>query len=258
MSERAVGPLDVEIGRARELITSLTAEEWGLPSGCAGWRVQDVVMHMACVFHLIADPSTIEPGTSDDAEANAEVPVQARRNLEPAAVVEDYERWSVPGRDALAGMQAPGVGETVVPLGNLGAHPLHLLANAIVFDHYCHLRNDIGAAIPRAAALPRDEAALAATLEWMLAGLPQMCAGALADCGVGVNLVLEGPGGGRWTLRPGSPWTVSPGTDPVLPTAVSTPHDFVAWGTKRGDWRDAGVRLDEDAAAATLDAINVI
>jgi hypothetical protein len=258
MSEGAVEPLDEEIGRARALITSLTDEEWELPSGCAGWRVQDVVIHMACVFHAIADPSTIEPGTTDDAEANAEVPVQARRHLAPSAVVEEYERWCGPGRDALAGMQAPGVGETVVPLGNLGAHPLHLLANAIVFDHYCHLRHDIGASVPRAAALPRDEAALEATLVWMLAGLPQMCAGALADCDTGVNLVLEGPGGGRWTLRPGASWTVAPDVDPALPTAVSAAHDFVAWGTKRADWRDVGVRLDDAAGARTLDAINVI
>jgi Mycothiol maleylpyruvate isomerase N-terminal domain len=258
MSTGAVEPLDEEIGRARELITSLTDEEWGLASGCAGWRVQDVVTHMACVLHVIADPSTIEPGTSEDAEANAEIPVRARRDLAPAAVVDEYERWCGPGRDALVGMQAPGIAETVVPLGNLGAHPLHLLANAIVFDHYCHLRHDIGAAVPRAADLPRDEAALEATLVWMLAGLPQMCADALGGCDTGVNLVLDGPGGGRWSLQPGTPWTVEPALDPALPTATSTPHDFVAWGTKRRDWRHAGVRLDDDAGVPALDAINVI
>ena len=91
----------------------------------------------------------------------------------------------------------------------------------------------------------------------MLAGLAQMCAEALAKCGNGVNLVLDGRVGGAWALRPGSTRTISPGPDPTLATATGTPHDFVAWGTKRGDWRDAGVILD-DAAAATLDAINVI
>ena len=70
--------------------------------------------------------------------------------------------------------------DTVVPLSDLGEHPLHLLGNAIAFDHYCHLRHDIGAAVERAAALPHDPEVLAPTIEWMLAGLPQMCADALA------------------------------------------------------------------------------
>ena len=65
--------------------------------------------------------------------------------------------------------------------------------------------------------------------------------------------------GGAWALRPGGElWTVEPGTDPALPTATSTPHDFVSWGTQRCDWRASGVQLDDEAAAATLDAINII
>ena len=52
----------------------------------------------------------------------------------------------------------------------------------------------------------------------MLAGLPQMCAGELAGCSSGVNLALDGPGGGTWALRPGEPWwTVEDGADPSLP-----------------------------------------
>lgn len=251
--------METERDNVTELVRSLSPEEWAAPSGCDGWRVQDVVVHMACVFHAIADPGTIEQAGSEDAEVNAEAPVQARRHLEPAAVIDEYEQWSVKGGEALRGLQAEGVAQTVMPLGNLGHQPLHLLANAVVFDHYCHLRHDIGATIDRAAALPRDPAALAATLEWMWAGLPQMCAEALRSCDTGVNLVLDGPGGGAWAVRPGQElWTVTPGVDPALPTATSTPHDFVSWGTKRADWRAAGVELDDDRAAPTLDAINII
>ncbi len=259
MSAAAIAPLDAERAHVAQLIRELTPEEWAAPSGCDGWRVQDVVVHMACVFHAIADPSTIERSTSDKAEVNAEIPVQARRDLQPAAVIDEYDTWSAAGVDALRGLQGAGIGETVVPLGDLGEQPLHLIANAIVFDHYCHLRHDIGATIERAAALPQDPEALAATLEWMFAGLPQMCADALRGSDNGVNLVLEGPGGGSWALRPGAPlWTVEAGVVEDLPTATSTAHDFVSWGTKRADWRDAGVRLDDDRAAPTLDAINVI
>ncbi len=259
MSEQAIVPMETECTNVRQLIRSLSPEEWAAPSGCAGWRVQDVVVHMACVFHAIADPGTIEQSGTDDAEANAEAAVQARRDLTPDEAIAEYETWAATGTEALRGLQAPGTADTVVPLGNLGQQPLHLLANAVVFDHYCHLRNDIGAAIERAAELPQDAGSLDATLEWMWAGLPQMCAEQLAGCDTGVNIVLDGPGGGSWQVRPGGGgWTVEPGTDPDLPTARSTAHDFVSWGTQRVGWRDAGVQLDDERAAPTLDAINII
>lgn len=264
MSKPAIDALRSEQQRALELVRSLTADEWEAPSGCSGWRVQDVVTHMGAVFHSIADPSSIEGGTSDDVERNAEVPVQARRSWAPEQVVAEYEEWSERGIAALAGMQEPPMADMVIPLANLGSHPMHLLANAIVFDHYCHLRHDIGAAVPRAAALPHDPASLAATLEWMLAGLPQMCAAALAEAPAQpVVLAFDGPGGGTYTLAPGSPlWTVGEGATSGAAVARTTVHDFVSWGTKRSDWR-ACVQLDGAdgvgaSVAAVLDAINVI
>ena len=271
MSQAAITALQAESARALELLRSLTPEEWAAPSGCTGWRVQDVACHMASVFHSIADPSTIEGGTSRDVEQNAEVPVQARRQWTTAQVMDEYVEWSAKGIAAMTALQEPPMRDTVIPLANLGSHPVHILANAIVFDHYCHLRHDIGAAVPRAAGLPHDADALAATLEWMLAGIPQMCETALAGCTQGVNLAFEGPAAGTWALRPGADgglWTVTPGADPALPTATGTAHEFVSWATQRADWRTSGVALSggagpEDAAgleaaAATLDALNVI
>lgn len=264
MTKQAVEALRAERQRALELMRSFTNEEWAAPSGCVGWSVQDVVTHMGAVFHSIVDPSTIEGGTSDDVEQNAEVPVQARRSWTPEQVVAEYEAWSVKGIDAFVGMQEPPMADMVIPLANLGSHPMHILANAIVFDHYCHLRHDIGAAVPRAAGLPHDPAALAATLEWMLAGVPQMCAAALATAPKQtIVLTFDGPGGGTYTLAPGEPWwTVSEGATSGVPTVRTTVHDFVSWGTKRSDWR-ACVQLEgpEGVAAevaGVLDAINVI
>ena len=258
MSRAAVDALRAEHQRALQLFESLTPDEWQAASGCAGWRVHDVAQHMASTFHVIADPSTIDGGSSDDAESNAEVPVQARLDWTADQVLAEYREWADKGITALAGMQEAPLAEMVIPLGNLGSHPMHVLANAIVFDHYCHLRHDIGAAIDRAAALPRDPASLSATVEWMLAGLPQMCAGALAGCTQGVNLEFTDLGGESYRFETGSPgWTVSVGSDPSLPTVTTTAHDFISWGTKRADWRSFGVSAD-GAAAATLDAINVI
>lgn len=262
MTKAAIDALRAEQRRALDLFATLTPGEWLAQSGCAGWRVQDVVQHMASTFHSIADPSTIESGTSEDVEQNAEVPVQGRRDWTPEQVVAEYAEWSEKGIGALAMMQEPPMGEMVIPLGNLGSHPMHILGNAITFDHYCHLRHDIGAAIERAAQLPRDPAALRATVEWMVGGIPQMCASALAGCTQGVNLEFTDLDGATWALTPGDPlWTVRAGADETLPTARTSAHDFVSWGTKRADWRAMGVTVvagDGGGAAATLDAINVI
>jgi len=261
VSAEAIPALRRETALALDLFGSLDEREWAAPSGCAGWRVQDVAQHMASTYHTIADPSSIDAGSASRAEENAEVPVQARRDWSPAQVIAEYVEWSERGIAALEALQSPPMRDTVVPLADLGSHPLHLLANAIVFDHYCHLRHDIGVALPRAAAFSRDEGSLRATLEWMLAGLPQMCHAQLSACTQAVNLRF-GDVGTVALLRPdGERWTVEAREDPSQPVATTTAHDFVAWGTKRGDWRAAGVELGgpgADAAAATLDAINVI
>lgn len=265
VSADAVEAVGAERQRALVLFDSLTPKEWATPSACAGWRVQDVACHMASTFHQIADPSGVEQGTSEDAEQNAEVPVQARRDWSTAEVMDEYRTWSEACLATFAAMQQPPLADTVVPLGNLGSHPLRLLANAIAFDHYCHLRHDIGAAIPRAAELPHDAAVLEATMGWMLAGLPQMCATALADAPrQTLNLALSGPGGGTWMLAPGDDlWTVTRGVEADAPTAHGDPHSFVAWATKRADWRDharidGGDEFASADAAAVLDTINVI
>ena len=260
MTSPAIQALRAEHSHALELFDSLTAEEWARPSGCAGWRVQDVAQHMASTFHSIADPASIEAGTTADVEQNAEVPVQARRDWSVDEVKAEYREWSEKGIVALAGLQEPPMADMVIPIANLGSHPMRLLGNAIAFDHYCHLRHDIGAAVRRAADLPHDPLVLEVTIEWMLAGIPQMCTAALAACEQGVNLVFTDLRHSVFVLRPGAPgelWTVTPGTDDSLPICVTSAHEFVSWGTKRNDWR-SHAQLTDQAAAPTLDAINVI
>ena len=261
MTAAAIPALETEVRHVKELFVTLTPAEWAMASGCDGWRVQDVVQHMASVFQQIADPASIDFGDSGQAEVAAEVPVQARKAWTVDEVTAAYDEWSEKGVAALTALQEPPMADTVVPLSDLGSHPLHLLGNAIVFDHYCHLRHDIGVAVDRAAALPRGEAALAATRDWMLAGLPQMCARELAAAPQqAVNLVLEGPGGGRFVLAPGDEgWSVRESTAPDRPTVTSSVHDFVSWGTKRSNWRKQVTGdTDNPDVAGVLDAINII
>ena len=265
MSKQAITGLEAEIARARELFASLTDAEWQAESGCDGWRVQDVAQHMAAVYQQIAAPDTIDGGDSGKAEESAEVPVQARRDWTPQQVVEAYDEWSAKGLAALGALQEPPMADTVVPLSDLGAHPMHLLGNAIAFDHYCHLRHDIGAAVERARDLPQDPDVLGPTLEWMLAGLPQMCADGLAQAPAqAVNLVFDGPAANSFCLTPGDPaagpaWVVVNGADDDAPVVRTTAHDFVSWGTKRADWRTSTTGdVSNEAVGAVLDAINVI
>ena len=262
MSRAAIPALQSESDRALRLIASLSTQEWAQPSGCGGWRVQDVVAHMGSVFRSICGDPSIPADPSGDAEKSAELAVAPRKEWTPDQVAGEYREWAPKGIAALAALQDPPMAQAVVPLGNLGSHPMHILANAIVFDHYCHLRHDIGATIPRAAGLPRDEAALTVTLEWMLSGLPQMCAAALADAPrQRVNFHFEGVGEQNFVLEPtAAGWVVRAGALPGAPTCRTSAHDFVSWGTKRADWR-ATARLDgpaAPAAAGVLDAINVI
>lgn len=261
MTAAAIPALEIQVREAKELFTTLTPAEWAASSGCDGWRVQDVVQHMAAVFQQIADPASIDSGDSGKAEVSAEVPVQARKDWTVDEVVAVYDQWSERGVAALAALQEPPMSDTVVPLSDLGSHPLHMLGNAIVFDHYCHLRHDIGAAVDRAAALPQEDDALTATREWMLAGLPQMCADELSAApSQAVNIVFEGAGGGSYLLAPGADgWTVSEGVDGDAPTIVTSVHDFVSWGTKRSDWRDeVSGDTDRPGVDVVLDAINII
>ena len=266
MSKVAMIALKIEIDRAKNLFAALTADQWALPSGCTDWRVQDVACHMASVFHQIADPASIDGGEGKDAEVDAEVPVQARKSWTPMQVMAEYNEWAEKGFAALGAMQEEPTASTVIPMANLGSHPLHIASNAIVFDHYCHLRHDIGHAIPAAANLPRDDAALSAALVWMLAGTPEMCAPALASCSVGVNLVFEGPAASAYAITPPATgaglWSVVPGANPAFASATGTAHDFVSWATKRAKWSDH-VTLSGDpgaqaGASATLDALNII
>lgn len=262
MTASSIPALRTESAHVLDLIDTLTAEQWVQPSGCAGWRVQDVVAHMGAVFRSICGDPSIPSDPSGDAERSADLAVDQRKGWTAEQVAAEYREWAPKGIDALAGLQNAPMADTVIPLGNLGSHPMHILGNAIVFDHYCHLRHDIGAAITKAAALPRSAGSLEAILDWMLMGLPQMCADALGKAPrQPVNLYFDGVVSGAFVLEPGDPWwTVRPGDLDGAPLLLTHAHHFVSWGTKRSDWRATSTLsgAGADAAAVVLDAINII
>ena len=221
---------------------------------------------MSAVFKSVAGGQVAQAtDTPEDAERNADAAVDERRGWSSAEVAAEYHEWSQKALDALAQMNEEPMASTVIPLGNLGAHPMHILANALVFDHYCHLRWDLlrpNGPLDRPE-LPSDDACMQPILEWMLTGLPQMCASELAFMDRPLNLDFTGAGASTWVLRPGSPQgSCEPGqaTDAAA-TLTSTAHDFVCWGTKRRPWRDMSATItgnDINYGTRVLDAVNII
>jgi hypothetical protein len=174
----------------------------------------------------------------------------------------DYTAISAAALDLLEQWQGPPPVTTLIPIEDAGHHPLHLVANALAFDHFCHLRNDILkplGPIDRPAP-PADDLRVRATLEWLMAGLPQMSLSLTSVLTTEpVGLDLTGPGAGRWTvaLRDGE-ITVDGGA-PANTVVQSSTTDFIIWATHRRPWRafDVEITGDRAYASAVLDTIRL-
>jgi hypothetical protein len=244
MSTLGVHGLRAERDATLTIAKSLTDAEWNTASDCDGWTVRDVVAHMASILHGVADPSVM-PDLSGGTENGMEGPVAERRAWTIEDVLGEYETYSGQVADLGATLQEPPMSETLLPMG--------------------HLRNDIlkpNGPIERSQP-PRDEMRIAPTIEWMLAGLPWMCADKLTFVDKPFTLVLTGVGGGSWTIGPGGQdgrVLVNEGAaDSSVATVTSDTHDFVVWGTQRRPWATL-TTIDGDVtyAARILDVFKII
>ena len=230
---------------------AFSPEQWATPSSCAGWSVQDVVAHMSALWLQLTEPGLLPAADpSGNIERTQDRWVESMRGQSGPEVLAGYEA-NAPG--AIATLETLRGNETPIDLGDLGTHPLGMIANAYSFDHFTHLRADIFGPIGPVGSAPEwDELRLGPAMDWMIAGIPQMCRDALAVIDGPVILDLTGPGG-RVTIFPS-------GTDTADGARVtSSTEDFVRWGTQRCDWRDLDVQLDGDLMRATTfcDAIRI-
>jgi uncharacterized protein (TIGR03083 family) len=265
MSQLAVDGFRAEREAILTVAKGISDDEWLLPSALSGWSVRDVMGHMACTLHGVMDPTCL-PRNPPGTERGMEPSVTERRTWPIEQVIDEYETYSDKAADMFAGLQTAARGETLIPMANFGTHPMSILPKTFLFDGYTHLRNDILA--PSGSIVrdepPRDEKRLRPTVEWMLAGLPWMCAdelGPIVDHPM--VLTLDGPGGGTWTIAPGGDdgrVTVTSGTaSDAVATVTSSDHEFAIWGTRRAPWRDSvKINGDDAYAARVLDAINII
>jgi hypothetical protein len=260
-----LGALAAEQAAVLGFCWTLSANEWDTPSGCAGWTVKDVVAHMGGGYHGPFQPSWIRRvATASEAEQQAEHDVSARRNWPSSAVVAEFDVW---GRRFLRLQRAlgrvPRLSWSVrVPLADLGSYPIGSIVSAFVFDHHTHLRHDIAPVIGRQAPPPSAET-MAVTVEWMLAGLEQMCRPQMAWLDRPLGLSLLGPGGGLWTVTPvgGGRLHVGEGRSPhSVSTITGHTDEFPLWGTKRRPWRACEITIAGDTHYATcfLDVLNII
>ncbi len=267
MSAGAVEGLRATHADLAGVLAGLADDQWSAPSGCAGWRVHDVLAHVTSNFAEIVEPSPQPPGPPPEmtAEQAMEALVAPRRDWTPTQLLDEYERFAEPALATLAVLQDEPVASAPLTVADLGTYQTHQLADAFCFDHYCHLRHDLLApGGPLAAQVPPpDDLRLAPGIGWMLAGLPQMCSASLAPVLTApVVLDLSGPGGGTWTVQPagdGGLVSIEDGAVDPAATVRSSAHDFVSWGTKRSAWRDAcEVSGDEALASAVLDRLDII
>jgi uncharacterized protein (TIGR03083 family) len=263
MSQQGVEALRAERADTLEILKSLTDDEWDAPSGCEGWTVRDVVAHMGSTLHGVVDPTKLVD-VSDGTEAAMEGPVEERRDWTIEQVLDEYESFSDQALTIFMTAQDPPLADTMLPMGDLGTHPMSMLASTFCFDAYCHLRHDI--LTPRGSIdrpePPRDATRVRATLEWMLAGLPWMSQQTLTVLDRPVVLTLTGAGGGTWTIAPGGEdgrVQVIEGASPDAAATISSDaHDFVAWATHRRPWvDDVTIQGDEPYAATILDAVHI-
>jgi hypothetical protein len=138
MTIDAVDALRADHASLAALTTELTPSEGSAPSACQGWSVRDVVAHMTL-------PAGRRPHVASAARSIRELGAHAGSMGRGDATARHAGR---PGRLPQAGRagnrrprRAAGVRRSH-KLGDLGTNP-HLVANALAFDHYTHIRADV-------------------------------------------------------------------------------------------------------------------
>jgi uncharacterized protein (TIGR03083 family) len=250
--------------RYSTVVRSLTPDEWEAPSRCAGWSVKDLVAHTGSNFRVMVvppteDPSVPPPATAEELQNRL---VDERRDWTHTQVADEFLANVDGAMGVLEAMQADELASTPMTLTDLGTYQSHQLSDAFAFDMWCHMYVDLlGSQGPVTREVPDPEDDLVRTaVDWMLAGLPQMCTPVSGVLERPLGVRLTGPGGGEWTLTPGSDLlVVEPGSSSAGTVITSAATDFVLWGTTRSPWRDH-VKVDGDTAYAetVLDTVDIV
>ena len=259
MSPDRVAAFKAERAEVLAFCAVLAPAKWRMNSRAEGWRIQDVVAHLATGCHAPFSPALTKLMRGNDIERANDAMVDTRREWSSGDVLAEYRRWSrvfgavigTLGRTPLAGAKAS--------LAELGKFPVRILLSALVFDHHTHLRYDMAPALDQPAP-DTDANRMAVVLEWMMAVLSnQLRAQPLPFLDRPLAITLSGPGGGTWRVAPDGAVTVG-NPEPSAAHITGVALEFPEWGTQRARWRDREVSIagDADYAAAFLDAVDIV
>jgi uncharacterized protein (TIGR03083 family) len=266
MSDAGVSGLTLLIDDTLGVLSNLTAEDWSAESGCPGWTVKDLINHLAATFTVVIDPANALDGVTAEVslEAINNVMVDAGSDMDPADVLDSYRSQKDEALAAVTAMQAPEYRGATAVLGDVGEYELHWFANALCFDHLCHLHADLLAPRgPVKATAPKiDDARLGPTLDWLIEVIPQWSGAALATVLTApVDVVLTGISIRRFQLQPAGSDRVAIelGASGAGASISGDSLEAVSWLTGRSD-KTLATSLDGDTAlaAAVLAAMKAV
>lgn len=266
MSESGVTGLTLLIDDTLGVLRGLSEEDWEAESGCPGWSVKDLVNHLAATFTVVIDPENALDGVTAEVslEAINDVMVFAGTDMTPADALASYESQKDDAIAAVTALQAAELAGATAVLGDVGEYELHWFADALCFDHLCHLHADLlGPRGPvKASAPPIDEARLSPALDWLIAVIPQWSGAELAKVLTApVDIVLTGIASKRFQLRPNGTDLVEVelGASGAGASISGDSLEAISWLTGRTDKTLAtSVEGDTRLATAVLAAMKAV
>ncbi|MEM7285851.1 MAG: maleylpyruvate isomerase N-terminal domain-containing protein [Actinomycetota bacterium] len=267
MTKQAVDALTTFQSRIIDVASSLSESEWNAPSASAGWRVRDIISHLAVGARALIDPIPL-PDDSVPPPANRErehdMHVALRQSQTSAEVLDEFTTFATQRLERIPGFQEEPLASNEIEIPGLGTYPMHAVANALAFDYYCHLYHDIcGPNGPIDRALPEaTHEELYPVVQWMMWGLPQMQGPELDESLFApITLDLTGPGASTWTITRPDPTggLVVEETDGAEIVVTSPASAFVSWGTHRSSWfHDSTVQGDRAIATAFFATLDIV
>jgi uncharacterized protein (TIGR03083 family) len=160
-----------------ELAENLSSAEWGLPTECPGWTVQDIVSHLVGVERLLMGEPEPEHELPDGLDylrhetgRRLEVPVDVRRSKIGPDILAEL-REIAPERVAQLRALAASGDDPEMVTSLWGPRPLSRLMPTRVFDTWAH-EQDIRRAVNRPGNL--DSPAAEVTRDFLVRVLPHV------------------------------------------------------------------------------------
>ncbi len=258
-------PLFAPVRRALiDLLDTLDVEEWARPTACPGWDVHDVAAHLLGVdlanVSRRRDGHCLDPGPGEElgtwlAGFNEQWVVAARR-LSPQVLTGMIEPAGRQFDDYLAGLDPDRV-DAYVTWASEKPVPVWLDIAREYTERWVHQRQ-----IRDATGRPglTDEKFVGPLLTTFVHALPMTYGQTAAADGSSVQLVVTGPGGGRWYLvREATGWELYAGEHPRPAARIVTDADN-AWRllTRSPTAVDPTLEGDRPLAAVVLAAVSII